>query len=98
VLNPGKIKNAILFLNEGNATVGKSLQLSIKDAHDNLDKMEVGKTFIVDDDHGKSLLKTTAIKFRWKDDCHLIINYDKQLRTFVKNDHVGNITITYNCF
>jgi hypothetical protein len=98
VSNPGKTKKAILFLNEGNATVGKSLQLSIKDDHDNLDEMEVGNTFIVDDDHGKAVLKATAIKFWWKDDRHLVINYDKRLRTFIKNDHLGNIVIAYNCF
>jgi hypothetical protein len=98
VSNPGKTKKAILFLNEGNATVGESLQLSIKDAHDNLNELEVGNTFIVDDDHGKSVLKATAIKFWWKDDRHLIINYDKRLRTFVKNDHVGNIAVIYECY
>ncbi|WP_342644910.1 hypothetical protein [Mucilaginibacter sp. CSA2-8R] len=94
-LNSTKTKQAILFLKGGNATADDSLQISIKDASDSLNETEVGNTFTTDSDHGKAILNASAISLYWKDNDHLVISYDKRLRTFFKNKNVEDVEIMY---
>jgi len=54
-LSPKKDEQAILFQKGGNATESDSYQVSIKPVSSDLDSTEVGNTFTVDNDHGKTV-------------------------------------------
>jgi hypothetical protein len=97
-INPSKTTQAILFWKGGNATSGNSLQVSVKDAGDDLDKEEVGNIFTVDDDHGKAWLNPNAIRLIWISDRQLKIEYDINLRTFIQVKRFNNDTIIYRTF
>lgn len=97
-INPSKTTQAILFWKGGNATSGNSLQVSVKDAGDDLDKEEVGNVFTVDDDHGKAGLNPNAIRLIWISDTQLNIEYDINLRTFIQVKRFNDDTIVYRTF
>lgn len=89
-------KQAILFLKYGNATAGNSLQVSIKNVKDDLEKTEVGNTFTVDNDHGKAHLGSSSINFKWLNDKQLTITYDKKFRTFIMENNVDGVEVIYS--
>lgn len=66
VFNPAKTKHAILFLKGGNATEDDSLQISIKDADDSLDKTEVGMPLILTLIMAKQFLKLQQSTYNGK--------------------------------
>ncbi|WDF75319.1 hypothetical protein PQ469_15620 [Mucilaginibacter sp. KACC 22773] len=97
-INPSKTTQAILFWKGGNATSGNSLQVSVKDAGDDLDKEEMGNIFTVDNDHGKAWLNPNAIRLIWTSDRQLNIEYDVNLRTFIQVKRFNDDTIVYRTF
>ncbi len=95
VNNSVKTKQVILFIKGGNATEADSYQVSVKNTGDNLDSHEVGNAFTVDGDHGKTILNSASINFRWSAPDKLTIAYDKKLRTFIQESKVDGVDITY---
>jgi hypothetical protein len=95
VYNPTKTMQAILFVKGGNATETDSYQVSVKSSNDVLDSVEVGNAFTVDDNHGKTRLNVNSINFKWITPKQLVIDYDKNLRTFFQVNDVSGITIKY---
>lgn len=61
IANKKQDKKAILFLRESGATVSDSYQVIITGNKHKLTKSEVGNTFTVDTDHGKTWLEPTSI-------------------------------------
>jgi hypothetical protein len=94
-LNPGKSKKAILFLKDGNATMDNSLQVTIGPDEYELGNTEVGNVFTVDSDHNNSVQDSNSIRFTWLTNDTLVIDYDKNLRTFIKNNRVADVEIIY---
>ena len=92
IYNPSKNKQVILFTKDGDATVPNSIQVSILDGNEKLDKSEGGNTFTLKYD---ALLDSNTINFKWLDDTHLLINYDKKLQTYIQNNKVNNVLIEY---
>lgn len=88
-------KKAILFLKEAGATVADSYQVTVCDNDHALDKGEVGNTFTVDTDHGKTWLDSSSINFNWLSSDTLQIDYDKKLRTFIQENKVQGVTLIY---
>jgi hypothetical protein len=95
VFNSSKGKQAILFLKGGNATSNNSLQVSIKNSVDDLDKTEVGNTFTADANHGNTSLDSNAVTFTWLTDTKLQVNYKTSLRTFIQLTNVNGVDILY---
>lgn len=93
--NSDKTKKAVLLQNEGNATVDLSLHVSILDYKYKLTGKEVGNTFTVDRNRGKTKLDSTSIEFNWINNDTLQIDYDKNLRTFIQEKKVNGVTIVY---
>ena len=91
----GHHKKAILFLKEAGATVADSYQVTVCDNDQTLDRGEVGNTFTVDTNHGKTILDSASINFTWLSSDTLQIDYDKKLRTFTQNTNVDSVTIIY---
>lgn len=92
IYNPSKNKQVILFTKDGDATVPNSIQVSILDGNEKLDKSEGGNTFTLKHD---ALLDSNAINFKWLDDVHLLITYNKKLQTYIQNNKVNNVLIEY---
>jgi hypothetical protein len=88
-------KKAILFLHEAGATVGNSYQVTVMDYNDKFDTTEVGNTFTVDNDHGKTWLDSASINFTWLSNDTLQIDYDTKLRTFIQEKRVLGVIIIY---
>ena len=93
--NKQKNKKVVLFLRQSGATVGDSYQVSIMDYNENFDTSEVGNTFTVDDNHGKTGLDSTSVNFNWLSNDTLQIDYDKNLRTFSQETYLQKIVIVY---
>ena len=94
--NPNKTKKAILFSREAGATVDNSYQLSIIDFNCKFDTTSVGNTFTVDADHNEKLsLRPDLVNLKWISNDTLKIEYNSGLRTFIKNEKVGNIKLIY---
>ncbi len=87
-------KKAILFLKE-TAISTDSYQVTVCNSNHNLDKREVGNTFTVDADDGKTSLDAGSINFSWLNNDTLQIEYDKKLRQFAHETKVDNIAIIY---
>ncbi|HET9826303.1 MAG TPA: hypothetical protein VFP87_13275 [Chitinophagaceae bacterium] len=88
-------KKAILFLKEAGATVPDSYQVIVCDIDHALDKSEVGNAFTVDTNHGATFLNTASINFTWIGNDTLLVDYDKNLRTFIQEKKVDEVTIIY---
>jgi len=88
-------KKAVLFLREAGATVANSYQVSITDYKTEFDSTAVGNTFTVDGDHGKANLYPGAIDFKWLSEDTVEISYDKNLRTFIQENHIDGTAIIY---
>jgi len=93
--NNNKSKKAVLLQNDGNASVDLSLQVSILDYNYKLSGKEIGNTFTVDRNHGKTKLDSSSIGFNWISNDTLQIDYDKNLRTFKKEKEINGVTISY---
>jgi len=93
--NKQKNKKVVLFLRQSGATVGDSYQVSIMDYNENFDTSEVGNTFTVDDNHGKTGLDSTSVNFNWLSNDTLQIDYDNNLRTFSQETYLQKIVIVY---
>jgi hypothetical protein len=95
VSNNLKTKKAVLFENNGNATVDNSLQVSVVDYNYQDSNKDLGNTFIVDRDHGQTILDSNSIGFTWMSQDTLQIEYDKKLRTFIKENSINGVTVIY---
>jgi hypothetical protein len=95
-VNSGQTKTAFLFMRESGATVADSYQVTVTDSDNEFDKKEPGNVFTVDTDHGATKLDSTSINLTWLGDDKLQIDYDKRLRTFVKERKVNGVTVIYN--
>ena len=93
--NVGHDKKVFLFLREAGATVSDSYQVTIADFENKFDKSEIGNTFTVDTDHGKTWFNSSSINFTWLANDTLQIDYDKKLRTFIQEKKVRGVTIFY---
>jgi hypothetical protein len=95
VANNSKTKKAVLLENSGNATVDNSLQVSVVDYNYQVSNKDLGNVFIVDSDHGKTILDSVSIGFTWTSQDTLQIDYDKKLRTFTQENSINGVTIIY---
>jgi len=93
--NNNHSKKAVLFLKKEGATVGDSYQVSITDFDTEFDTAAVGNVFTVDNDHGKTDLNPNIIDFKWISDNALEINYDENLRIFIKEKSKDGVLIIY---
>ena len=93
VANNSKTKKAVLLENSGNATVDNSLQVSVVDYNYQVSNKDLGNVFIVDRDHGKTILDSVSIGFTWTSQDTLQIDYDKKLRTFTQENSINGVTI-----
>jgi len=94
--NSGQTKTAFLFMRESGATVADSYQVTVTDADKDFDKKAPGNAFTVDTDHGATKLDSSSINLTWLTEDKLQIDYDKKLRTFVKETKVNGVTVSYN--
>lgn len=95
ISNNNQTKKAIILDNDGNATVDNSLQVFIGKFDYKISGNEIGNVFIVDRNHGATGLNLNSINLTWLSDDTLLIDYDKKLRTFTKENKIDNITIIY---
>ena len=93
--NNNQTKKAVLLQNDGNATTGLSLHVSILDYDHKLSGNEIGNTFTVDSNHNTTMLDSTSVKLSWISNDTLQINYDNDLRTFKQEKKVNNVTVIY---
>jgi hypothetical protein len=82
-------------LREAGATVADSYQISIIGYKTEFDTTSVGNAFSVDDNRGKTYLNPKAINLNWLSSDTIEISYDKNLRTFIQERLVGNVTVVY---
>ena len=88
------IKNCILFIKSGGATVGDSYQISIMPYQDKLKDSDTGNIFIAD---GQALSRdTSSINFEWISFDTLRISFDKNFRVFKMNTKIKDVTIVYD--
>lgn len=95
IYNASKSKKAVLFLKELGATSDNSLQVSILSTNHKLSKSEGGNIFTVDSDHGATSQTKNSINIIWVSNDTLKIEYDKRLRTFVKESNFAGIQVIY---
>jgi hypothetical protein len=93
--NPAKTMKAVLLQNDGNATVDFSLQVSVIKNDDTFTKKGPGNAFIVDANHGATTLDSSSVNFTWLSNDSLQIDYNKNLRVFLKNNNVNAVKLTY---
>ena len=58
-------------------------------------KKEVGNTFTADSDHNATKQDSSSINFIWLTNDSLKIEYDRNLRIFIKETKVEDVTILY---
>lgn len=87
-------KKAILFLKESSLS-SDSYQVTVCDNIHKLNKEEVGNTFTVDTNYDSTFLDQKSINFNWLGNDTLQIDYDKELRTFIQENKVDDVTIIY---
>lgn len=93
--NTNKEKRAVLFLKENGATSDNSLQVSILSSNHELSKEEAGNVFTVDSNHDSTSQNENSINILWISIDTLKIEYDKRLRTFIKESSLAGVTILY---
>lgn len=76
------IRNAILFIKSGGATVGDSYQISILPYQNKLSNSDAGNIFICDSPNLGLTSDTSMIKLNWISYDTLQITYNKKLRVF----------------
>lgn len=92
--NKKQDKKAVLF-SKSPSLSSDSYQVSIVGYDNKFNNTQVGNTFTVDNDHGKTRLDSASINFNWLSDDTLQIDYDKKLRTFIQQKIVKEVTIIY---
>lgn len=95
IYNASKNKKAVLFFKENGATADNSLQVSILSADHELNKGEVGNVFTVDSNHDSTSQTESSINILWISNDTLKIEYDKRLRTFIKESNFTGIWVIY---
>ena len=81
--NLGRTKKAVLLQDAGNATVDRSLQVSIFNDDYTVSGKEIGNTFTVDRNHGATVLDAASINLSWLSNDTLQIDFDQKLKTFI---------------
>lgn len=94
ISNKQQSKKAILFL-KASSLSSDSYQVIVCEKNHKLTKGEVGNTFTVDSNDNSTFLNNKSINFTWLGNDTLQIDYDKKLRTFIKESNVDNVTIVY---
>ena len=89
----GNDKKAVLFMKYGGATVDNSLQVSIIQVEDKIEKNATGNIFICDDSIGS--VGNADAKIRWKHPNTLEITYRKGLRVFKNEQQFMGARVTY---
>lgn len=79
------IKNAVLFIKSGGATVGDSYQISIIPYQNKLKNSDNGNVFICDNPNRGLSADTSMIKMSWLSYDTLKITYNKGVRIFKAN-------------
>ncbi|GAB2842453.1 hypothetical protein [Ferruginibacter profundus] len=92
--NKKQDKKAVLF-SKSPSLSSDSYQVSIVGYDNKFNNTQVGNTFTVDNDHGKTRLDSASINFNWLSDDTLQIDYDKKIRTFIQQKIVKEVTIIY---
>jgi hypothetical protein len=95
IYSTNKKKRAVLFLKENGATSDNSLQVSILSANHELSKEEAGNVFTVNSNHDSTSQNENSINILWVSNDTLKIEYDKRLRTFIKESNLEGVTILY---
>lgn len=95
IYNTNNEKRAVLFLKENGATSDNSLQVSILSANHELSKEEAGNVFTVDSNHDSTSQNENSMNILWVSNDSLKIEYDKRLRTFIKESTHEGVTIVY---
>jgi len=90
------IKNCILFIKSGGATVGDSYQISIVPYQDKLKDSDTGNIFIADDHDGSISSDTSRINFEWLSFDTLKVSFDKRLRVFKMITETKDAKIIYD--
>mgnify|MGYP000947028284 CR=1 FL=1 len=88
-------RKAVLFLVQAHATVADSYQVSVVDATTSIRDGDRGNAFVVDGDHGRTVLGSAAVDLRWQGADTLRIVYDRRLRTFAMNTTVDGVAVVY---
>jgi hypothetical protein len=91
-----RIKNCILFIKSGGATVGDSYQISILPYQDKLRDSDTGNIFIADDHDGSITSDTSRINFEWLSFDTLKVSFDKRLRVFKMVTETKDAKIIYD--
>ena len=94
--NQGQTRKAVLFLRQSGATVADSYQVTVTESDNEFDKKEPGNVFTVDTNRGLTKFDSSSINLIWLADDTLQIDYDKKLRTFVKERSIDKVTVIYN--
>ncbi|MBX9782615.1 MAG: hypothetical protein K2X48_04890 [Chitinophagaceae bacterium] len=90
------IKNSILFIKSGGATVGDSYQISILSYQDKLKDSDIGNIFIADDHDSAISSDTSRVNFVWISFDTLKVSFDKRLRVFKMETKMKDATIVYD--
>lgn len=91
-----EIKNCILFIKSGGATVGDSYQISIVPYQNKLKDSDTGNIFIADDHDGSISAGTSRIDFEWVSFDTLKVSFDKRLRVFKMITETKDAKIIYD--
>jgi hypothetical protein len=98
VYNLNRSKKAILFLKEGNATTDNSLHISILQSNESLNASDNGNVLTADSNRSKVSLGINVVKLDWRGNDTLIVEMNKDLRTFVKKTQIEGVIILYKVF
>ena len=90
------IKNCILFVKAGGATVGDSYQISILPFQEKLRDSDTGNIFIADDHDGSISYDTSRVNFKWLSFDTLKVSFDKRLRIFKMIKKIQDAVIIYD--
>lgn len=94
--SPGGKYSAALFSRSCGATTAASSQVSIIGR--GTDVSGGGNVYIADSNHGQAPMAPWGgplVTLSWETDRHLVIGHDPRARVFLKNDHLGEVRITY---
>jgi hypothetical protein len=94
-VNAAGNRKAIVFLKESGATVEDSYQVLVTNMDHIVENSENGNTFTVDTNHGRTRLDSECLNLSWISNDTLLIEYDKKLRTFIKEAKVDGVSNLY---
>jgi hypothetical protein len=93
--NQDESKQAILFMNLGNATLDQSIHVSLMDCKDNINPDQPGNIFVADSDHNITKIDSACVNIKWLSLDTLRITYDSKLRVFNNQTKFENVVIVY---